>query len=1613
MKHNGAIYAAYHCPTGKWYVGQTINTIAARAKNHWHSRRRATDHLHLTLADDPDPMCLLFIALEHIPKVEWEEPAPRQQGYRKRELARFRAVATPRERFWVDKLRSMWPKGWNSQYPGKPAASNIRPPPAATPNQEPARDIQAALEAIRTWTTDPHSAQRWLQGAAREDLTEILEGLEKNLPPSDRTATTAALAAEVRDVLRRRKVEKKPRDFVRLLYGNRHAASVNLPDLLRSPEIYKLHPEPDVGAAIMVVHRFAPQIASELFNYSDWSTHPEPLDIPAASCPCHGQVHPDTPLVEGHVLATDPAYLKSPYLRDILAKGKKYRLQQPLASILPRLQDGITQYIDYKMKAKRDDYAYAAALERWASAVMAGARARLSQAAINQVPEPDGYPGLKEQLRAAKNALVFGPEDRAPHAMFFACGRLYSSKLLYRLEDSGAFIVDNRDPAAILQHIKQLNELLKAEHHDRLPYLYGSWKAKKGTFRWIAGTSRKQDPPAGDQSKDKPKEEGAPKNALTDAASAMVPVWQHIFKSLRSMDLQRRARGQPARYWIVEDIDEFVQEFRANAALLATVPWATYDFTTMYEALEHPALIEGCMTAASDAWEHERNQAATASGTRPDEVDLVLSTKGWAKKVPEMDNSPVMWYTTTSLRQALTWLLDNLYIRNGDVLRKQVKGVPMGLNCSGQLANAYGYAIESRWVDATPGPPSVMSRRYIDDIIVAGPKALTPGEGLPSEALYKMKYKLTSESTASLIYIGVRFFVDEKGEAHTVLHDRAVDYPIRVDRYPEASTVANPAQLGGVIMGRLVAAQRTCSRLDLFQDAVAGIMTHAHNRSYPRRLMHSVWTRFLTKYWDAASVTTRELREWFHKAWNQVTAAAQGKGTGSRPTGQPRQAAPMPAAPLHQPTSSTSDLGGPHHLQVPPLPMEPVDFLLEAMDEMDEDVQDPPPPSFAAEEAIAAATMQCPAAAPTPEQAPLKSLAPEPQAIAPSDTGPAPQIPQVPNHAPAAPPAAQVLPPATHLTVVISPQMHMVQQPAATHPQSLPVYIPIPIPQLGPPQYHMAPPAIAPPSEVSNEAPAPAGLILPPEAPPQAVSLPLPAAHGEGPDIATSSTTTVPLLEGAPPILAIEWPYPSSMEQDRPQLAGKRRLAELTPPPSQEELSQQPSQSLSQGPAKRPSTMADWPEDWKTEWRHFKTIPDVATRRQRWATWPAKMKSRAPVAAGPKLRPELRDWLQEELLGKVRVQAAADRSAAMRQASISSPPTTNAQNSARHLAPEDIEPTSHVWTEGARIGEATNPGPAQSHRTTGNQAIQNGAGTASFHHCIRHGMVDGLGLNEAGCLCWHRFGVSDPGAPASGRTSPTKRQGHPRRSHDMVDGLNPNEAGCLCKHCFGAIDRSGPGALTSGRSSPTKSQGHLLLPLPHPWPPCPIIIQATPRPGPVVDLCQDGDIHPNPGPPKRRPNDTFQSTNASQNHRPSATSQHRHRQEPSGSRMPRDWTSHCKMLSELYGAWMASTAPRNPNTMKSNSAGMPGNDGPFAVEDLHPVWPAGSQPRSQQPTRGGPSGVRTDRQCGVDRHAVNRQTSSRPMGRGSQEARSKPAGRGMPEQGWRTAPQPNLDRAMA
>ena len=83
-------------------------------------------------------------------------------------------------------------------------------------------------------------------------------------------------------------------------------------------------------------------------------------------------------------------------------------------------------------------------------------------------------------------------------------------------------------------------------------------------------------------------------------------------------------------------------------------------------------------------------------------------------------------------------------------------------------------------------------------------------------------------------------------------------------------TVAPSQQLGGVIMGRLVNAQEVCSRMKDFKESVANIFRHAMWRRYPRRLLQTVWSRFVFHRWLSTDVRVKVPRVWFNKVWSYL-----------------------------------------------------------------------------------------------------------------------------------------------------------------------------------------------------------------------------------------------------------------------------------------------------------------------------------------------------------------------------------------------------------------------------------------------------------------------------------------------------------------------------------------------------------------------------------------------------------------------------------------------------------------------------------------------------------------------------------------------------------------------
>jgi len=189
--------------------------------------------------------------------------------------------------------------------------------------------------------------------------------------------------------------------------------------------------------------------------------------------------------------------------------------------------------------------------------------------------------------------------------------------------------------------------------------------------------------------------------------------------------------------------------------------------------------------------------------------------------------------------------------------------------------------------------------RYIDDF-------WSSGVPLPPQDAYGMNYVVTAEGS-SVVYLGVKVYFEERAgrlSVHTTVYDREFSYPYHIVRYPEFTSVAPQQQLGGVIMGRLVNCQEVCSHMKDFKESAGMVFRNAMWRGYPRRMVQSVWSRFLFQRWHSVDIRVKELRVWFSKVW--VFLAKHGARNVPNPL--------KPAVPLKELEGSLLVLGCPQRL---------------------------------------------------------------------------------------------------------------------------------------------------------------------------------------------------------------------------------------------------------------------------------------------------------------------------------------------------------------------------------------------------------------------------------------------------------------------------------------------------------------------------------------------------------------------------------------------------------------------------------------------------------------------------------------------------------------------------
>ena len=122
-----------------------------------------------------------------------------------------------------------------------------------------------------------------------------------------------------------------------------------------------------------------------------------------------------------------------------------------------------------------------------------------------------------------------------------------------------------------------------------LVHNYGIWKAKKGKFRFIAGTRAVKD-----DSGTAVRSPGPARSPTYHLSKALVKMLKVAIQSLQKADELSQQKTGLRCFWGIDSNNGFCRLVRVNGESIASCGMATYDFTTMYTSFSQCSWLTPC-----------------------------------------------------------------------------------------------------------------------------------------------------------------------------------------------------------------------------------------------------------------------------------------------------------------------------------------------------------------------------------------------------------------------------------------------------------------------------------------------------------------------------------------------------------------------------------------------------------------------------------------------------------------------------------------------------------------------------------------------------------------------------------------------------------------------------------------------------------------------------------------------------------------------------------------------------------------------------------------------------------------------------------------------------------
>ena len=213
-----------------------------------------------------------------------------------------------------------------------------------------------------------------------------------------------------------------------------------------------------------------------------------------------------------------------------------------------------------------------------------------------------------------------------------------------------------------------------------------------------------------------------------------------------------------------------------------------------------------------------------------------------------------MSFTSDDLCEMLGFLIDNIYVRFGNVVMRQVIGIPMGTDCAPLLADHFLHSYESKFLKKMMGKKSTFhvarlfnrTDRYIDDLMsIDNPRF---EEYVPQIYPKELILKKTNNTAEKAEYLDLSVKVEESGAIETRLYDKRDDFNFDIVNFPflDSNIPLGPAY--GVYISQLIRYCRACCNYGDFKMRHGILVTRLLSQGYQKHKLKTYFRKFAKNY---------------------------------------------------------------------------------------------------------------------------------------------------------------------------------------------------------------------------------------------------------------------------------------------------------------------------------------------------------------------------------------------------------------------------------------------------------------------------------------------------------------------------------------------------------------------------------------------------------------------------------------------------------------------------------------------------------------------------------------------------------------------------------------------